>query len=140
MAAIQFLGMLAVFVLFLVVVDLGFFETGIGRIALIIGCLVACGVAYFFIRKNKSNQRALKGSKGYITGKASRVDERTIVFARNKLHPGTDQYKIFYQDHPGLEAIDKERRAKGKTLGKYGSIDSPYEKPNVSIVEIEFEN
>lgn len=134
MGAVQFLGMLAVLILFLIIARRGGFDTGIGKTALILGCLMGGAGVYFLTHRSGSNQKALKGSAGYVVGNASRVDERTIVFARNKLRPGTDPYKTFYQDHPELEAIDTGRRAKGKTLGKYGSIDAPDEKPNVGAM------
>lgn len=37
---------------------------------------------------------------------AGRVDERTILFARARLHPGTDNYTKYYADHPEHLAPD----------------------------------
>jgi len=37
----------------------------------------------------------------------SRVDERTIMFARAQLQPGSPEYNVYYQDHP--EHLDSDR-------------------------------
>lgn len=76
--------------------------------------------------RQETNPRALSGSKGYITGNVQRVDERDLVFARNRtLRPGSDQYKTYYEMRPENEAYDIQRRTKGGAIGEVGKIDSP---------------
>lgn len=93
-------------------------------------CLIPC----------KQNQRALKGSFGFITGKPKKIDERDIVFARNRcLIPGSDIYKRYYRAHPEKEEADAKRRSMGThALGKPGSIDNCY-RPNNSMVMAGFQ-
>ena len=132
-AAVQFTGMMAFLIIFLLLMGRGFFETSPGMILLIVGCIMAVLTAIFMVRKTASNQRALQGTTGYIIDKANRFDERMQVFARNRaLLPGSEQYHQFYTEHPELEKYDSERRERGGPLGKIGLIDRPYEGPNVA--------
>jgi len=134
-AAVQFAGMTALLIIFLLLVGRGFFKTTPGMAVLIAGYILVVLAAIFMMRRTAPNQRALQGATGYIVGKGSRFDERMMVFARNRsLRPGSKQYNEFYREHPELEKYDSERRDKGGTLGKIGLIDKPNEGPNVAAL------
>ena len=52
---------------------------------------------------------------GYVSPKPSpmpksQVDERTIMFARARLEPGTPQYDAYYKDHPEQLPLDNAFR------------------------------
>jgi len=132
-AAVQFIGMTALLIIFLLLAGHGFFQTTPGMVLLIVGYIVMVSAAVFLMRRTEPNQRGLQGTVGYIVGKVNRFDERMQVFARNRaLPPGSEQYTQFYIEHPQLEKYDAERREKGGPLGKIGLIDRPYEGPNVA--------
>jgi reductive dehalogenase len=118
---------------------LGFFSHFAGMLVLV-GAWVATGAAiYFLCRRTGPNQRALKGSDGYIVGQAPRFDEREQVFARERtLRPDSAQYKEFYRTHPELEQMDSKRRKAGGLLGIPGNIDRPGGGSNVSAMEAAF--
>lgn len=83
----------------------------------------------------RPNPRALKGTEGYVVGEGERVDERDIVFARNRsLRPGSEAYKRYYQMHPEKEESDAQRRAVGGPLGRPGSIDGEHH-PNLAMLK-----
>ena len=83
----------------------------------------------------RSNPQALKGTEGCIVGEVGRVDERDIVFARNRsLSPGSEVYKRYYQMHPEREERDAKRRAVGGPLGRPGSIDGEHH-PNLAMLK-----
>ena len=95
--------------------------------------LIVLTILAFFI-PGKPSSKALKGSNGYVVGDVNRVDERDIVFARNRsLPPASEVYKRYYEMHPEWEAHDAERRKKGGPVGRPGSIDGGY-RPNVSMM------
>lgn len=132
-AAVQFSGMTALLILFLLLVGHGFFRIPSGMTLLIAGYIILVFAAILLVRRTAPNQRALQGADGYIIGKVKRFDERMQVFARNRaLPPGSEQYNQFYGEHPELEKYDAERRQKGGPLGEIGRIDRPYEGPNVA--------
>jgi reductive dehalogenase len=132
-AALQFMGMLGLLILFLALLKSRFFETGVGIAILIAVLILAAGTAFFLLRRTGRNERALKGTKGYIVGDVKRYDEREILFARNRsLRPGSEEYKTFYAQHPELEEYDTRRRERGGPLGQVGSIDRPAEGPNTA--------
>ncbi|MBT8358281.1 MAG: hypothetical protein KJO61_10980, partial [Deltaproteobacteria bacterium] len=89
-------------------------------IAVILCFMVGFGLLCFI--PAKKNQRALKGSLGFISGKPNKFDERDIVFARNRcLIPGSDIYKHYYNEHPEKEKPDSKRRSMGtNALGRPG--------------------
>jgi reductive dehalogenase len=60
-----------------------------------------------------TNERALKGTNGYVVDDVKKVDERDIVFSRNKLRPDSKEYKAYYEAHPELEEMDKKIRDTG---------------------------
>ncbi|TFH41411.1 MAG: 4Fe-4S dicluster domain-containing protein [Lysobacterales bacterium] len=41
-----------------------------------------------------------------------RVDERDIMFARNRLQPGSERFEAYYQRHPDRQAMDDKFRLK----------------------------
>lgn len=89
---------------------------------------------FVFLIPGKPNQRALKGTEGYISGTAARFDERDIVFARNRsLPPGSEIYQQYYKQHPDKEAFDARRRERGGPIGRPGSIDNGHP-PNVAMI------
>jgi reductive dehalogenase len=119
--------------LFIYLRSTGFFQTILGATLLALA-LVTAAVAFFFLaRRSAPSVKALKGTKGYIAGEVNRVDEREIVFARNRsIRPGSTEYDVFYKEHPELEAYDVKRRERGGPLGRLGSIDRPGEGSNAA--------
>ncbi len=73
----------------------------------------------------KKNMRALRGTKGYIVEEMERVDERDIVFARNKLRPNSKEYREYYDKHPEHERIDINIRATGVINSSTGIDRTP---------------
>ena len=132
-AGLQFVVILGLVVVLFYLRAIGYFETTVGVLVLTSALILGILAFYFLIRRSGANPRALEGSKGLIVGEVKRHDEREIVFARNRsLRPGSEQYKIFYEDHPEYEAFDAKRREKGGPIGHLGSIDRPHEGPNVA--------
>jgi reductive dehalogenase len=132
-AGLQFLAMVGALVLFVYGWANGFLATAPGFGIVI--CLLAGGIAaaVLFIRKTPANQKALEGTRGLIAGDVKPIDERDIVFARNRsIRPGSEQYKAYYQMRPEYEEFDAVRREKGGPLGHPGKIDRPNERPNVA--------
>lgn len=132
-SGLQFLGMLALLVLFFLLIGIGFFKSGIGISVLIAVYIAGIVAAFQLLRKTKANPRAIDGTKGFVVGEVNQFDERDQVFARNRaLHPGSEQYKTYYEAHPERESIDAERREKGGPIGQPGIIDNPHGGPNVA--------
>jgi reductive dehalogenase len=132
-AGLQFLAMAGAVLLFTYGWHVGFFYTG-GGIAILI-CLLAGGglTAFLLVHKTTANSKALEGTRGAIVGDVERVDERDIVFARNRtIRPGSEQYKAYYEMRPEYEKMDAARREKGGPLGQPGAIDKPNDRPNVA--------
>ena len=132
-AAVQFIGMAGLLILFAYGWQTGFLSTGPGIGILI--CFLIGGVAagVLLMRKTKANPKALEGTKGLIVGEVKRPDERDIVFARNRsLRSGSEQYKAYYAMRPEYEQYDTARRQKGGPLGHPGLIDKPKDRPNVA--------
>jgi hypothetical protein len=132
-AGLQLTGMLLMLALFFYLWSIGLFQTVLGS-ALLGAALIAAGLSMFLLaRRSPPNPKALKGAKGLIVGQPNRVDEREIVFARNRsIRPGSPEYDVFYREHPELEAHDGGRRERGGPLGRVGTIDKPVEGPNVA--------
>ncbi len=132
-AGLQFLGMCGLLILYLLLIWIGFFRSTLGLALLIAGYLLTLSGAVVLLRRTAPNPKALQGSKGLIVGQVNRVDERTHVFARNRsLRPGSQEFEIFYREHPEYEEYDTRRREMGGPLGHFGTIDSPHEGPNVA--------
>lgn len=134
-ALLQFIGMSAVLAAYLLLAWTGFFHTRAGGAILAAGYILFAAAVFLFLRKAGANPRALAGTRGFIAGDVKRYDEREIVFARNRsLRPGSEQYEIFYREHPEFKEFDDLRRAKGGPMGPSGAIDSPNEDPNVAMM------
>ncbi|MFO7461703.1 MAG: hypothetical protein R6X07_13880, partial [Desulfatiglandales bacterium] len=132
-AAFQLTGALSLCALFLYLRSTGLFQTALGSMLLFAAILSAGFVFYFLARRSPPNPKALQGTSGCITGHPERVDEREMVFARNRsIRPGSPEYEIFYKEHPEMEAHDAERRELGGPLGRLGAIDKPVEGMNVA--------
>ena len=132
-AGLQFAGMVGALILFVYGWTSGFLATSLGG-GIVIG-LVVVGIAFgiILIRKTAANQKARKGTRGLITGEVKRMDERDIVFARNRtLQPGTEPYKTYYRMRPEYQEFDAARRQKGGPLGHPGAIDKPNDRPNIA--------
>ncbi len=132
-AGLQFAGMAGVVLLFFYWWKTEFLYSGSG-IGLLI-CLIVGGIlaVIFFVKKTPANSKALQGTRGAIVGDVKRVDERDVVFARNRtIQPGSAQYRVYYDMHPEYEQTDAARREKGGPLGKPGTIDKPKDRPNVA--------
>jgi hypothetical protein len=132
-SALQFLGMMAMLIIYFILIGSGFFKTGAGIALLIAFYVIGIMATVLLLRKTDTNPRALEGTPGLIVGEVNRFDERDQVFARNRaLRPGSAEYKAYYEAHPEKESIDAERRAKGGPMGPPGIIDNPHEGPNVA--------
>ena len=132
-AGLQFLGMTGVLVIYLLLIEIGFFKTGAGIVLLIAFYLAGIVAALLLIKKTKANPSSLQGTQGFIVGEVGRFDERDQVFARNRaLRPGSEQYKAYYEANPEKESIDAQRREKGGPMGHPGIIDNPRGAPNVA--------
>ena len=132
-AGIQFMAMAGLVLLFINWWRTGFLYSGSGVGILI--CLISGGAlaAIFFVKKTPTNSRALKGTRGAIVGEVKRIDERDVVFARNRtIQPGTEPYRIYYEMRPEYEKMDTGRREMGGPLGKPGVIDKPKDRPNIA--------
>jgi len=131
--AVQFLIMLGMVILLFSLQAAGFFATGGGIFVLVTGLLLAFGLLAGLVWPVGSNPKALTGTAGLIVGQVARVDERDIVFARNRsLRPGTEQYRAYYELRPEYEPFDAARRERGGPLGAPGTIDKPEDRPNVA--------
>jgi reductive dehalogenase len=109
-----------------------------GLLILLVGLVIPVA-ALLLLTRTSRNPRALRGTKGYIVGEVKRFDEREQVFARNRsLPPGSEQYRMFYNEHPRWEEHDAKRRERGGPLGIPGLIDKPHEGPNVAALFASF--
>lgn len=132
-AGLQFSGMLALAGVFLFLTGAGLFEIDIGLTFLVGGLALGATASFLLIRRTTANPRALEGTRGLIVGNVKRHDEREIVFARNRsILPSSEQYRVFYREHPEYEEYDTKRREKGGPLGHPGTIDTPNEGLNVA--------
>ncbi len=89
--------------------------------------VMSASVGFFLLPLRRSEEPA-SGTMGYAAGERGqidRVDERDIVFARNRsLVPGRAEYERYYNEmRPDLKEADDRRRARGGPLGRPGSID-----------------
>ena len=133
-ALLQFLGMAVLLFVFLFLARAGFFETRIGFTILMAGYVCFGFAALLLLTRIGVNPKALKGSEGLIVGDVKRFDERDQVFARNRaLRPGSEQYEMYYKQHPEFEESDLKRRARGGPLGNIGIIDGPHSDANIAM-------
>ncbi len=56
----------------------------------------------------------------------SRIDERDIMFSRNKLIVGTDRFNEYYKDNPANKALDDKFRNKPGLLNKNAAYSDLY--------------
>ena len=134
-AGLQFFVMSAILIAYLLLTWVGFFKSHAGLIILIVGYCCAIIACILFLRKSKANPKALAGTKGLIVGEVKKVDEREIIFARNRsLRPGSKEYDEFYRSHPEYKAFDDLRRTKGGPMGPTGAIDNPHADSNVAMM------
>jgi reductive dehalogenase len=132
-AAVQFLLTLVPVTLVAFLWSRGLFEAPLG-IALLLAAALAFGAAAFLLgRRTGADPKALQGTRGLIAGGVERQDERAIVFARNRaLRPGSEPYRIFYEEHPEYRDFDDRRREAGGPLGRIGRIDGEGGDANVA--------
>ena len=115
----------------------GFYQSTQGILILLAGLVVSLAALLLFLPIG-SNPRAQQGAAGYVVGKAERFDEREQVFSRGYLPPDSEQYHVFYREHPEWEGDDAERREMGIPMGLPGGIDWPHEGPNVAALFASF--
>jgi reductive dehalogenase len=133
LSGLQFFGMLALLLFYYSLYRIGFFQSTLGTLLLVLAVLLGIFAAILLLRKTAPNKKAIEGTRGFIVGTVKRFDERAHVFARNRsIRPDSDQYRIFYKVHPEFEEFDAKRREKGGPIGHPGIIDRPYEGPNVA--------
>ena len=133
---IQFGVMLAMLVVYLILMQGGFFQTGSGKGVLIAGYVIAGLGAILLLKKSRPNHKALQGTKGAIVGEVRKLSEAEMMFSRMLgLFPGTERYEEFYREHPEYKEVDDALRAKQThgPFGKRGAIDSPNEKINLAL-------
>ena len=63
-AAIQFIGMAALLLLFVSFSQKGFFRTGPGLVLLVVGSMVVCLVAYLLLRRTEKTLRPSEAQRG----------------------------------------------------------------------------
>lgn len=101
-------------------------------VAVFFGLVVFSGL--LFLVPSPANPKALRGAMGHVVGEMSRLDERDVVFARNRsLPPGSEVYRHYYGEHPEREGKDSDRRRRGGVLGRIGAIDNGC-RPNVAMI------
>ena len=111
----------------------GFFDTIGGMVFLGAGVILIVMAPWLVVKKSDPNKKALEGTKGCIVGNVQRFDERETVFSRNRsLRPGSEQFGLFYAQHPEYVDYDAVRRKLGGPVGTPGSIDKPHEQPNLA--------
>lgn len=100
-SGLQFLVMSGVLLAYLYLIWIGFLKTSPGTVLLIAGYIFIVLAAFLLLKKTTPSPKALKETKGFITGDVKRQDERSIVFARNRsLRLGSKQYMAFYKHYP----------------------------------------
>jgi reductive dehalogenase len=125
-AVLQFTGMILLLAGYIHLARSGFFDTLAGKAILFAAYAAALGGLVMLARRTGINQRAVRGTDGYVVDHVQRFDERDQVFARNRsLRPGSEEYQQYYEGRPQWEAADAGRREKGGPLGRVGAIDSP---------------
>ncbi len=59
-----------------------------------------------------------------LCGEVQQVDERALIFARNRLIPGSPQYIEYYSQYPENQRYDMTRAELGPALGELGKLDN----------------
>ncbi len=60
-----------------------------------------------------------------ISTPTARFDERQIMFARHRLHPGSPEYAAYYAEHPEHQAADDRTRARPGLFSPLSKFASP---------------
>jgi reductive dehalogenase len=132
-SGVQFFGMFALLIFYYTLYRIGFFQTTLGAVLLVLAVILGIFAAVALFIKTTPNKKSLEGTRGVIVGSVKRFDERSHVFARNRsIRPDSEQYTTFYEGHPEFEEFDAKRREKGGPIGHPGVIDRPHEGPNVA--------
>lgn len=135
----QFAVFLGILVLFFIFQNLGLFKTPTGFGVLFAMLPAVAAVTWVLFGRYGVNPKAMEGTAGLISGQAKQFDQSEMVISRELfLQPGTETYRKFYEEHPGWEAFDAERRAVLGPMGAMGAVDNlgvidkPYEAANIS--------
>ena len=105
-------------------------------VSLIFSAVIVSGLLLLIPARDATH--ILSGTPGHVAATVTRVDERDIVFARQRLHPdNVPYYRNYYDKRPSIEAADAKRRKKG-LLGVVGRIDNAYQ-PNTAMVHASFD-
>lgn len=67
-----------------------------------------------------------KNKKFHFEQPKERIDERDVMFSRNELIPGTQEYDTYYKNHPGKKALDDHFREKPGLLNSKATFHNPY--------------
>lgn len=130
---LQLFVMICLVIFFFYLNAVSFFNTGVGTVILVLMVLFETALSFLFLRKTPVNTKALAGTKGLFADSVNQFDERDHVFSRNRsLRINSEQYNIYYSEHPELEDPDTKRRTKGGPIGRPGSIDSPDADANIA--------
>ena len=125
-ALLQFAAMMVMLAVFIFFAMTDFFHTFMGKSILVFAYACLIPALVLLLRRSGQNFSALEGTKGLIVGEVKQHDEREIVFARNRSLPqDSEQFEIFYWDHPEYKEYDEKRRQMGGPLGRIGTIDNP---------------
>jgi reductive dehalogenase len=130
LAGFQLLVMVGIAAVYIYLATVGFYESRPGFWMLLILLVYGYLLYSTLIRRWGVNKRSEEGTQGFIVEAVERFDERETVFARDRLQPDTDEYKVFYGDHPEYEARDTDRRKMGGIFGKTETRDNPHERSN----------
>lgn len=95
LAAVQFVGMALLVLIFIYIVRQGYFYTDNGKIILTCAMLLYFLSLYFLARKTGPNSRAIEGAQGYVVGDTKRVDERDITFDAIDCRQGQESMSFF---------------------------------------------
>ena len=73
----------------------------------------------FFLIPRKKNTEAIPHANG-------RIDERDIMFSRNRLEPGSERFENYYHSHPEKRAVDNRFRELPGLLKKGSAFYEPF--------------
>jgi len=82
---------------------------------LIVFCIILILGLIFFL--------PFKGAQSFILGRpVQRIHEADIVLSRRLLHPGTEAYESYYENHPELRLTDDRSRKTPGLLSKHSQL------------------
>lgn len=102
-ATVRFLLLAALAPLLFFVAGALAFQSSIGFAVLLLGVSIAIGIAFAI----PTGALARRGDDT----PGARIDERDIMFSRQKLAPGTERFEQYYRDNPSKRALDDAFRA-----------------------------